>query len=79
MVKAFNFTFMLQTIIGLHCLILSNLWNGYTNRFQKNGEFRGGCASNNPMLRNELGECTLCGKTPEDCDNPEEGSLPKIG
>jgi len=47
--------------------------------FQKNGEFRGGCASNNPMLRNELGECTLCGKTPEDCDNPEESTLPKIG
>ena len=71
---------MLQTIIGSF-IVLSLVIFGMAIRivFQKNGEFRGGCASNNPMLRNELGECTLCGKTPEDCDNPEEGSLPKIG
>lgn len=71
---------MLQTIIGSF-IVLSLVIFGMAIRivFQKNGEFRGGCASNNPMLRNELGECTLCGKIPEDCDNPEEGRLPKIG
>ena len=71
---------MLQTIIGSF-IVLSLVIFGMAIRivFQKNGEFRGGCASNNPMLRNELGECTLCGKTPEDCDNPEEGTLPEIG
>ena len=71
---------MLQTIVGSF-IVLSLVIFGMAIRivFQKNGEFRGGCASNIPMLRNELGECTLCGKTPEDCDNPEEGSLPKIG
>ncbi|MGB1120117.1 MAG: hypothetical protein ACPGYR_06455 [Chitinophagales bacterium] len=71
---------MLQTIVGSF-IVLSLVIFGMAIRivFQKNGEFRGGCASNNPMLRNELGECTLCGKTPEDCDNPEKGSLPKIG
>ena len=71
---------MLQTIVGSF-IVLSLVIFGMAIRivFQKNGEFRGGCASNNPMLRNELGECTLCGKSPEDCDNPEEGSLPKIG
>lgn len=38
-------------------------------------EFRGTCASNNPMLKNQLGECTVCGKRPEeDCKMPE---LPK--
>ena len=37
---------------------------------KKDGEFRGTCASNNPMLKNDLGECTLCGKTPSaDCDS----------
>jgi hypothetical protein len=28
----------------------------------KGGEFRGSCSSNNPMLKNEIGECTVCGK-----------------
>ena len=40
--------------------------------FKKNGEFRGSCASNNPMLKNEVGECSLCGKKPEEeCKNPD--------
>jgi hypothetical protein len=35
-------------------------------------EFRGTCASNNPMIKNNLGECTVCGKMPEeDCKMPE--------
>lgn len=35
-------------------------------------EFRGTCASNNPMIKNNLGECTVCGKLPEeDCKMPE--------
>ena len=36
--------------------------------FVKGGEFRGTCATNNPMLKNEIGECTVCGSRPgEDC------------
>lgn len=35
-------------------------------------EFRGTCASNNPMLKNELGDCKMCGKKPdEDCKMPD--------
>lgn len=35
-------------------------------------EFRGTCASNNPMLKNEIGECGVCGKKPdEECKMPE--------
>jgi len=35
-------------------------------------EFRGTCATNNPMLKNQFGECSVCGKSPdEDCKNPE--------
>lgn len=35
-------------------------------------EFRGTCATNNPMLKNQIGECSVCGKTPEeDCQMPE--------
>jgi len=37
-------------------------------------EFRGTCASNNPMIKNNMGECTVCGKLPEeDCKMPEVG------
>ena len=35
-------------------------------------EFRGSCATNNPILKNNIGECTVCGKAPEeDCKLPE--------
>lgn len=34
-------------------------------------EFRGSCASNNPMIKNNMGECNVCGKKPdEDCQMP---------
>jgi hypothetical protein len=31
----------------------------------RDGEFPGTCASNNPYLRNEIGECPGCGKADE--------------
>lgn len=35
-------------------------------------EFRGTCATNNPMLKDKIGECSVCGKTgDEDCKMPE--------
>lgn len=35
-------------------------------------EFRGTCATNNPMIKNQLGECSVCGKKPEEeCKMPE--------
>ena len=35
----------------------------------RGGEFRGTCASNNPYLRSEAGECWGCGKpADEDCE-----------
>ena len=37
-------------------------------------EFRGTCATNNPMLKKEVGECTVCGKKPDEaCKMPEPG------
>lgn len=48
--------------------------------FDSKAEFRGGCASNNPMLRNEIGECTVCGSIPEgDCEVAASEDLPRIG
>lgn len=35
-------------------------------------EFRGTCANNNPMLKNQIGECSVCGRKPdEECKMPE--------
>lgn len=35
-------------------------------------EFRGTCATNNPMLQDNFGECSVCGKkTGEECQMPE--------
>lgn len=35
-------------------------------------EFRGTCASNNPMLKSKIGTCEVCGKSPEeDCQMPD--------
>lgn len=49
--------------------------------FKKDGEFKGGCASNNPMLVNEIGECGVCGKKPgeQECSNSSNEKLPEIG
>ena len=35
-------------------------------------EFRGSCSSNNPMLKNDIGECGLCGKKADEaCQMPD--------
>ena len=40
----------------------------------KGEAFRGGCASNNPMVKNNFGECTTCGaKVGDACAMPESG------
>ena len=36
-------------------------------------EFRGTCATNNPTIKNKVGDCNLCGaKADEACQMPEE-------
>jgi hypothetical protein len=38
----------------------------------KGEPFRGSCAQNNPMLKNQIGECQVCGRKPEEeCKMPE--------
>ncbi len=35
-------------------------------------EFRGTCATNNPMLKSKIGDCTVCGKKADEaCKMPE--------
>jgi hypothetical protein len=39
----------------------------------KGEPFRGTCAQNNAKLKNEFGECSVCGRKPE-----EECQMPKV-
>ena len=53
-------------IFGVSFLLL-NLRHLVTGK-----EFRGTCASNNPMIKDKFGNCSVCGKSPEeDCKMPE--------
>ena len=47
--------------------ILLNIRHILTGR-----EFRGTCASNNPMIKSNLGDCTVCGKSADEaCKMPD--------
>lgn len=36
--------------------------------FLKDGEFKGTCSTQSPFLRNQLGECSVCGGDPNKCE-----------
>lgn len=64
-----EFLYILLIIFGVFgfSFILINIRQIVTGK-----EFRGTCASNNPMLKDKLGECSVCGKNPdEECQMPE--------
>jgi len=61
------YTFIIIFSIFLIAFAMINIRQIFTGK-----EFRGTCATNNPMIKNKLGECSLCGKKPEeDCKMPE--------
>ena len=52
-------------VFGLSFMLI-NIKHIFTGR-----EFSGTCATNNPMLKNEIGDCTVCGKkADEECKMP---------
>ena len=64
-----EFFYILAVIFGIFLIsfLLMNLRHWFTGQ-----EFRGSCASNNSMIKNQMGECTVCGKRPdESCKMPE--------
>jgi len=63
----FLFTFVIIFSVFLISFILINIRHIVTGN-----EFRGSCATNNPMIKNEMGDCDLCGKRPdEQCKMPD--------
>ncbi|MCB9270210.1 MAG: hypothetical protein H6561_11660 [Lewinellaceae bacterium] len=64
-----EFLYVLAIIFGVF-LISFGLIN--IRHILTGNEFRGTCATNNPLLKNEIGECTVCGRvTGEACKMPE--------
>ena len=64
-----EFLYILVIIFGVFgtSFALINIRHIFTGN-----EFRGTCATNNPMIKNQIGECTVCGKSPEEnCQMPE--------
>jgi hypothetical protein len=64
-----EFLYILAIIFGVFGIsfALINIRHIFTGN-----EFRGTCATNNPMIKNQIGECTVCGKSPEEnCQMPE--------
>jgi hypothetical protein len=61
--------YQLAVIFGLFAvgILLMNVRYIFTGK-----EFHGSCASNNPLIKNKFGECSVCGKKPEEaCKMPE--------
>jgi len=60
-------TFLIIFSLFLVSFALINIRQIFTGK-----EFRGTCATNNPMIKNEVGDCNLCGaKAEEACQMPD--------
>lgn len=65
-----EFLYTLGVILGFFLLAFAmiNIRHIFTGQ-----EFRGTCANNNPMLKDQIGECSVCGKKADEaeCKMPE--------
>lgn len=57
----------METII-LSIVLLALAFAGIAIKIlvKKNGKFSGTCSSNNPLIQNEEGTCSICGAKPEE-------------
>ncbi|MDX1941031.1 MAG: hypothetical protein SFU99_10800 [Saprospiraceae bacterium] len=65
-----EFLYILGIIFGFMLLAFTmiNIRHIFTGQ-----EFRGTCANNNPMLKSQIGECSVCGRKADEteCKMPE--------
>ena len=62
----FLYVFLLIFVVFGVSFVLINLRQVVTGK-----DFHGTCSTNNPMFKNQIGECTVCGKSPEEqCKMP---------
>lgn len=71
----YNFSIMVQLLLTiavfsgvlLVCFVLLNIRHILTGR-----QFQGSCSQMNPILRDKIGECSVCGKKADEmCKMPE--------
>lgn len=57
-----------MTVIILAIILVSLAFAGIAIKIlvKKDGKFSGTCSSNNPLLRNESGGCSICGAKPHE-------------
>lgn len=63
---------MLTALLGIGFIGLFFILMSTQILLKKNGEFKGTCSSNNPLLQKEGGTCSYCGKSPGSCENNKE-------
>jgi len=44
----------------------------------KGEDFRGTCATNNPMIKNKFGDCNVCGKTADEACKMPDNDKPSL-
>lgn len=62
-------TIIATVIIGGGLMTLAFAMIGIRLLVLKNGEFKGTCSSNNPLLADKTGSCTICGGDLSKCEN----------
>ena len=62
---------MTEMLLGVGLLALGVAGIAIKILVKPGGEFSGTCASNNPVLRNEDGGCSVCGARPQDACKAE--------
>ncbi|WP_338767626.1 hypothetical protein WAF17_06195 [Bernardetia sp. ABR2-2B] len=63
-------TILYTIVLAIGVLMLYFLGMGVRMFFQKQGQFRGTCASQSPFLKTDDGSCSYCGKSADEvCPN----------
>lgn len=65
--SSFFYTLLIVFVVFGISFVLINIRQIVTGK-----EFRGTCATNNPMVKDKFGDCSLCGKkAEEECKMPQ--------
>ena len=62
-------TFLATVVIAALAMVLAFGMIGIRMLLVKNGEFRGTCSSNNPVLASKTGTCSVCGGDMAKCES----------
>lgn len=69
-----NTTMLATIVLSIIIFALFAAALGIKMFFDSKAEFKGGCGSRNPMLVNDIGECTVCGMSTTGKDDCDDGS-----